>query len=51
MRVCDNGAGIALAHRGKIFEPFFTTTRGSGASGLGLHIAYNLVTKKTGWPD
>jgi len=40
----DDGKGIEAKHLGKIFEPFFTTKRGSGGSGLGLHIAYNLVT-------
>lgn len=40
----DNGAGIAPEHLARIFEPFFTTRMGQGGSGLGLHIAYNIVT-------
>jgi signal transduction histidine kinase len=40
----DDGKGIAEQHRSRIFDPFFTTRRGSGGSGLGLHIVYNLVT-------
>lgn len=44
LRYRDNGAGIDPANLGKIFDPFFTTKLGSGGSGLGLHIVYNLVT-------
>lgn len=40
----DDGRGIAEEHRTRIFDPFFTTRRGSGGTGLGLHIVYNLVT-------
>ncbi|MDG4552410.1 MAG: PAS domain S-box protein [Candidatus Contendobacter sp.] len=40
----DNGVGIPEALHSRIFEPFFTTRLGSGGSGLGLYIAYNLVT-------
>ena len=41
----DTGKGLdpeALRH---IFDPFFTTRRGSGGTGLGMHIVYNLVTR------
>ncbi|MBI3285831.1 MAG: HAMP domain-containing protein [Burkholderiales bacterium] len=42
--VADNGKGIPGANLGRIFDPFFTTRLGQGGSGLGLNIAYNLVT-------
>lgn len=40
----DDGKGIPQELLGRIYDPFFTTRRGSGGSGLGLHIVYNLVT-------
>jgi signal transduction histidine kinase len=42
----DDGKGIAPDYLGKIFDPFFTTARSRGSTGLGLHIAFNLVTGK-----
>jgi signal transduction histidine kinase len=44
----DNGKGISRENLPKIFEPFFTTRRGQGGSGLGLHLAYNIVTRNLG---
>ncbi len=41
--VRDNGAGIAADQIDKVFDPFFTTRLAQGSSGLGLHVAYNLV--------
>jgi len=40
----DNGKGISAESITKIFEPFYTTRFGEGGRGLGLHIAYNIVT-------
>ena len=48
IRVVDHGKGIPDEYHGHIFEPFFTTKRGTGATGLGLHIVYNLVTQVLG---
>ena len=43
-RYTDNGVGIPETIVNRIFDPFFTTKLGSGGSGLGLYIVYNLVT-------
>jgi signal transduction histidine kinase len=40
----DNGHGIPAEHLSRIFDPFFTTRMGQGGTGLGLNIAYNIVT-------
>ncbi|CBS89963.1 Putative sensor histidine kinase (plasmid) [Azospirillum lipoferum 4B] len=44
----DDGMGIPAADLGRVFDPFFTTRRGTGSTGLGLHIVYNLVANTLG---
>jgi PAS domain S-box-containing protein len=44
----DDGRGIVPENLSRIFDPFFTTKRGTGGSGLGLNIVYNLVTQTLG---
>jgi len=44
----DDGIGMDTATLGQLFDPFFTTKRGSGGSGLGAHILFNLVTGALG---
>jgi signal transduction histidine kinase len=46
LQYSDNGKGIAAEHLANIFDQFFTTRRGTGGSGLGLHIVYKLVTQQ-----
>lgn len=42
----DNGKGMTKELQKRIFDPFFTTKRGSGGTGLGMHLVFNLVNKK-----
>ena len=44
----DSGNGIPESMLNRIFEPFFTTRLGEGGSGLGLSIAFNIVTNVLG---
>lgn len=44
----DDGNGIEKDNINKIFDPFYTTKRGSGGTGLGLNIVYNIVTQQYG---
>lgn len=48
IRFEDNGLGISASVLRRIFEPFFTTKLGKGGSGLGMHLAYNVVTQAFG---
>ena len=44
----DNGAGMPADILARACDPFFTTRRGSGGSGLGLHLVHNLTTQLLG---
>jgi signal transduction histidine kinase len=48
IRVQDNGNGIPEHIREKIFQPFFTTKPTGQGTGLGLSLAYDIVTKGHG---
>ncbi|WP_374241976.1 sensor histidine kinase [Zoogloea sp.] len=48
IRVSDNGCGIPPDLLPRIFDPFVTTRMGRGGTGLGLHIAHNLVVQVLG---
>lgn len=48
LQYSDDGKGMPPDVQKKVFEPFFTTRRGTGGSGLGMHIVYNLVVFKMG---
>lgn len=48
VNVQDNGTGISDAVKAKIFQPFFTTKPTGEGTGLGLSLAYDIVTKGHG---
>lgn len=48
LTVTDTGRGVAPDIRARIFDPFFTTRRSQGNTGLGLHLVYNLATRRLG---
>ena len=47
-RIKDNGTGIPDDVKAKIFQPFFTTKPTGQGTGLGLSLAYDIVTKGHG---
>ena len=48
IRVQDNGNGIPENIKDKIFQPFFTTKPTGQGTGLGLSLAYDIVSKGHG---
>ncbi len=48
LKYIDDGKGIPEENLKKIFDPFFTTKRGTGGTGLGLNIVFNIVNKTLG---
>jgi signal transduction histidine kinase len=46
VEITDNGLGIPPEIQPRIFEPFFTSKALGVGTGLGLHIAYNIVVHK-----
>ena len=48
IEVSDNGIGIPAHLKDKIFQPFFTTKPTGQGTGLGLSLAYDIVTKGHG---
>jgi len=48
IRVKDNGIGIPQKIVDKIFQPFFTTRPAGQGTGLGLSLAYDIMTKGHG---
>lgn len=46
--ILDNGTGIPAIIKEKIFQPFFTTRPTGQGTGLGLSLAYDIITKAHG---
>jgi two-component system, NtrC family, sensor kinase len=48
IEISDNGVGIHPDNINRIFDPFFTTKDVGKGTGLGMHIAYNIIQKHKG---
>jgi signal transduction histidine kinase len=46
IEIGDNGPGIPLEIQSRIFEPFFTTKQIGKGTGIGLDIAWRIITQK-----
>jgi two-component system NtrC family sensor kinase len=49
--IADTGDGLPEAHMSRLFEPFFTTKPPEQGTGLGLAVAYQLITGHGGRID
>jgi len=48
IKISDTGSGIPEQNLNRIFDPFFTTKEVGKGTGLGLHIAYDIIQKHGG---
>ena len=48
LRIHDNGMGMSAKVQQKAFQPFFTTKPSGEGTGLGLSLAYDIITKSYG---
>jgi len=48
VQICDNGMGMASEVTNRIFDPFFTTQDVGAGFGLGLSVAYFIITHNHG---
>jgi two-component system NtrC family sensor kinase len=48
IKIKDNGIGMSKEVQAKVFQPFFTTKPTGQGTGLGLSLAYDIVTKGHG---
>lgn len=46
IEISDDGRGVPESVIEELFEPFVSTKRFEGSVGLGLHVAYNIITYK-----
>jgi two-component system, NtrC family, sensor kinase len=51
VKISDTGSGIPRENLPKLFDPFFTTKEVGKGTGLGLHVAYDIVKKHHGMID
>jgi PAS domain S-box-containing protein len=51
IRITDSGPGIDQENISRIFDPFFTTKSERGGTGLGLSVAYKIITNHQGSLD
>jgi len=51
IKISDTGSGIPRENLPKLFDPFFTTKEVGKGTGLGLHVAYDIVKKHHGMID